>query len=500
MYTWLALGMPDRASWLILLGFLAAFTVLVWLSARLIRSQGGVRGACRRIVWEVRMTRRAFAEPFRVFSRHRRWARILSGYLADPAAPGRALAALDHADSTADNGCYALAVQLNPARDRVRVILAGRDPLAPAGPWERTAADPGEWTWSAQAASVEAPEGPERLLLALGVDRRLPGAVLVDWLRGPAALAVEGDPPAARGMVQALAAQIDQLPDGPPVLVARGVHPRHHGSELDALLDELESDRSAEAPVTPVVVCWSPTPEQSARLSELTAAGRLRALVGGRFPGACWTLHLEPGGRLLAPGLHLDLESAALPRAIARSIRRGRRRPPAGTVLPGPGAAVRDAVPAAGPRTDAAVPRARDVPDEGAARPHGALTEADFAADFAEPAPAPARPAAQPAPAPTPVPRPRVEPDFAEPAPAEPDERPGPARERPSPAADITEKPERTEKAQPAGTAEPAPAPAEVPEDDGDLAEPAPAAPPTRSVGGVSAASGTTDERTSSQP
>lgn len=41
MYTWLALGMPDRASWLILLGFLAALTLLAWLSARLIRSQDG---------------------------------------------------------------------------------------------------------------------------------------------------------------------------------------------------------------------------------------------------------------------------------------------------------------------------------------------------------------------------------------------------------------------------------------------------------------------------
>ncbi|MDW6064777.1 hypothetical protein SAZ11_51290 [Streptomyces sp. FXJ1.4098] len=202
------------------------------------------------------------------------------------------------------------------------------------------------------------------MLLAVGVDRRQPGAVLVDWMRGPAALAVEGDPHASRGVLHALAAQIDHLPDGPPVQVARGVHPRHAGPDLDTLLDAqpdpLSDGVCAESSLTPVVVCWSPTPEQAARISELCAAGRLRALVGGRVPGASWTFHAEPGGRLLAPGLHLDLESAALPRAIARTIRRDRRQPPAGTAVLRPGPAARATVPAdavPGPRTEAAPPQ-----------------------------------------------------------------------------------------------------------------------------------------------
>ncbi|KAK1177333.1 hypothetical protein B7755_003665 [Streptomyces sp. NBS 14/10] len=500
--------MPDRASWLILLGFLAALTLLVWLMARLIRSQGGLRPTCRRIVWEVRMTRRAFAEPFRVFSRHRRWARILSGYLADPAAPGTALAALDHADSTTDDGCYALAVQLSPARDQVRVVVAGRDPLPPAGPWQKATAEPGEWSWSAPAASVDPSDGPERMLLAVGVDRRQPGAVLVDWMRGPAALAVEGDPHASRGVLHALAAQIDHLPDGPPVQVARGVHPRHPGPDLDTLLDAQPDPLSgplpdgvcAEPSLTPVVVCWSPTPEQAARISELCAAGRLRALVGGRVPGASWTFHAEPGGRLLAPGLHLDLESAALPRAIARTIRRDRRQPPAGTAVLRPGPAARATVPAdavPGPRTEAAPPRdARADGQRDAVIPaQPAYTDpdftadyaADFDADFAEPAPAPAL-APEPAPAPAPAP-------ASESAPA------------PSPLFSVTpsgggaaeEKPGKAETAAPPEHAETDPASLEDSGDDGDLAEPAPAVPPSRS-GGISAASGTTNERTSSQP
>ncbi|WP_346178440.1 hypothetical protein [Streptomyces cuspidosporus] len=528
--------MPDRASWLILLGFLAVLTLVLWGTARLIRSQGGPRRACRRIVWEARMTRRAFAEPFRVLRRHRRWARILSGHLADPTASDRALAALDHADAVADDGCYALAVQLNPARDRVRVVLAGRDPGAPATPWQEATADPGEWTWSAPAASLDGPGGPDRLLLALGVDRRLPGVVLVDWSRGPAALAVEGDPHAARGVLQALAAQIDHLPDGPPVHVARGVHPRHHGPDLDTLLDTLgdgppPGDPDAGPTVTPVVVCWSPAPDQAARLSELCAAGRLRALVGGRLPGACWTLHVEPGGRLLAPGLQLDLESAALPRAIARTIRRTPRRPAAATGVPGPGSAA-PAAAEAGARAESPAGARTETRAE-------ARAEADVAGDFAEPEPqaAAARPVPVPVPAPATVPGPRAEPDlaepdftepdlaepdftepdlaephftepdlaephftepdlaepdFTEPDPAEPDGGPGPAPRSPAPAA---------EQATPARTAEPAepdPGRADGAGDD-DLAEPAPAAPPSRS-GGISAASGPTNERTSSQP
>lgn len=505
MYTWLALGMPDRASWLILLGFLAVLTLLLWGTARLIRSQGGPRRTCRRIVWEARMTRRAFAEPFRVLRRHRRWSRILSGHLADPTAPDRALAALDHADAVADDGCYALAVQLNPARDRVRVVLAGRDPGAPATPWQEATADPGEWTWSAPAASLDGPGGPDRLLLALGVDRRLPGVVLVDWSRGPAALAVEGDPHAARGVLQALAAQIDHLPDGPPVHVARGVHPRHHGPDLDTLLDTLVAgpppgEAVAGQAVTPVVVCWSPAPDQAARLSELCAAGRLRALVGGRLPGACWTLHVEPGGRLLAPGLHLDLESAALPRAIARTIRRTPRRPAAATGVPGPRSAASAATQAVPRAEPPAVPRAEPPAGARTEARTGARTDADVAGDFAEPQPEPRPAAARPVPVPGPRAQPDLtEPDFTEPDPAEPDltepdDGPGSAPRPPAPAA---------EQATPARTAEPDPSRADGSGDGGsgddDLAEPAPAAPPSRS-GGISAASGPTNERTSSQP
>lgn len=142
----LALGMPDRNSWLILIGFLVALVLILWLIGRAVRKQGGFRRACRRIAWEIRMTARAFTAPLRAYLRHRRCARTLAAYFADPAAYDTARAALDRADADTGDGCYAPAVQLAQTRDRVRVVIAGRDPAGAAGPvlpWTDAAGEPG---------------------------------------------------------------------------------------------------------------------------------------------------------------------------------------------------------------------------------------------------------------------------------------------------------------------------------------------------------------------
>ncbi|WP_196942810.1 hypothetical protein [Streptomyces sclerotialus] len=352
----LALGMPDRNSWFILIGFLVALVLLVWLLVRTVSRQGGFRRTCRRIAWEARMTARAFTAPLRAYLRHRRCARMLAGYFADPAAGDVVRAALDRADADAGEGCYVPAVQLSQAGDRVRVVVAGRDPAGSAGPvlpWTDAADEPGKWTWTAPADAVRTrPAGlgrAVRLPLVLGVDRKAPGVVLVDWLRGPAALAIEGDARVARGALQALAAQVDRMPDGPPVRIASGVHPRFPGRSLDDILAELATagpDIPAEA--VPVVVCWAPTPAQAARLAELCARGQARVLAGGRLPGACWVLHAEPDGRLLGPGPQVDVESSALGRAVARAVRRG---------FPAPHCVLPDAGTGRGAGTDAGTGR-----------------------------------------------------------------------------------------------------------------------------------------------
>ncbi|KAA6222476.1 hypothetical protein CP973_11455 [Streptomyces albofaciens JCM 4342] len=417
----LALGMPDRNSWLILIGFLVALVLILWLIGRAVRKQGGFRRACRRIAWEVRMTARAFTAPLRAYRRHRRCARTLAAYFADPAAYATSRAALDRADADAGDGCYAPAVQLAQTRDRVRVVVAGRDPAGAAGPalpWTDASGEPGEWTWSAPADAVRGPAGhgrAVRLPLVLGVDRRTPGVVLVDWLRGPAALGVEGDPQVSRSVLQALAAQVDRMPDGPPVLITAGVHPRFPGRPLDDVLAELAAGipgqrpeaqgpdaQDPDATAVPVVVCWAPAPEQAARLADLCARGRARALVGGRLPGACWVLHAEPDGRLLGPGPRVDVESPALGPAVARAVRR--RQPAPYCVLPGAGMAT-------GPGTDTGT---------GATGPVPAQADLRKPAPAPEPEPAPVR-QAQPAPdlrKPEPAPDstgPQSSPDFAGP-------------------------------------------------------------------------------------
>ncbi|MFH9422635.1 hypothetical protein [Streptomyces sp. NPDC017529] len=507
----LALGMPDRNSWLILAGFLAALVLLVWLLARTVRKLGGFRRTCRRIAWETRMTARAFTAPLRAYLRHRRCARILAAYFADPAAHDLLRTALDRADAAAGDGCHAPAAQLTQAGDRVRVVVAGRDPAGSAGPvlpWADAADEPGEWTWAAPAGAVRdrtGPGRPVRLPLVLGVDRKAPGVVVVDWLRGPAALAVEGDARVSRSVLQALAAQVDRMPDGPPVVVASGVHPRFPGRPLDDVLAELAAaGPEAAAEAVPVIVCWAPTPAQAARLAELCARGQARVLAGGRLPGACWVLHAETDGRLLGPGPQVDVESPALGRSVARAVRRGLPAPY--SVLPdaGTGTGTDDGpgVPA-GPVRETAPqkpefrkpepeprpapePEPAPVPDRGAPAPGPAAAvsrpeppavareagfDTGFDADFAEPEPGTPAPAAPAATASVPTPAQRTdapEHTFA-----------AHTGERPAQAEDGTGR--TAEAGSPAGAdfAEP------------DLAEPRPAAAP--GLAGVSAASNRSD-------
>ncbi|MBZ4017615.1 hypothetical protein [Streptomyces purpurogeneiscleroticus] len=473
----LALGMPDRNSWLILIGFLVALVLLIWLLVRTVSRQGGFRRTCRRIAWEARMTARAFTAPLRAYLRHRRCARMLAAYFADPAAGDVVRAALDRADADAGEGCYVPAVQLSRAGSHVRVVVAGRDPAGSAGPvlpWTDAADEPGKWTWTASADAVRTRAAglgrAVRLPLVLGVDRKVPGVVLVDWLRGPAALAIEGDARISRGVLQALAAQVDRMPDGPPVHVASGVHPRFPGRPLDDILAELlaepagrsagqEQASESEFPdaAVPVVVCWAPTPAQAARLAELSARGQARVLAGGRLPGACWVLHAEPDGRLLGPGPQVDVESSALGRGVARAVRRGFPAPHC--VLPDAGTGTGTG---AGTGTDAGagtsagkdagsdVPAAPELrkpelepepaPDrtepvreqavagrpEPVAPPTEAARKADSGADFDEPAPsAPASGAT--APEASAVPAPAQSPD-APGRPATPAPEPGTAR------------------------------------------------------------------------
>ncbi|BAU87817.1 hypothetical protein SLA_6951 [Streptomyces laurentii] len=391
-----ALPMPDRTSWFILVGLLVAVVALLWWCGRVVRRLGGPRRALRRARWEARMTGREVARPWRVRRRDRRRARTLAAFLAAPDARDTAVDALDRAERDAAGPCRAVAASLAPARDRVHVLLAGRDVPAPRAPWSATGAKE-PWTWAAPlgkdgsvADGLLEAEAGRRLPLVLGVDRHGTGGVVVaDWHAGPPVIAVEGDGPAARSVLQALTAQLGALPEGPPLLVAGGVHARFAGHPLPELLDGLEAaDGDAEPPV---LVCWAPDTAVAARLCALAERGAVRVLVGGTaLPGHTWALHAEADGRLLSPELGADVEAAGLSRAVARALRTTARdghrtpppRPPADRPAPARTAAVPDTDALPAPR-DGAAPVPSGTPDRDRTPP--------IPSELAEPAPASGR-------------------------------------------------------------------------------------------------------------
>ncbi|WP_331729096.1 hypothetical protein OG885_44720 (plasmid) [Streptomyces sp. NBC_00028] len=365
---------------------LAELLLLVWLLGRwLVRRQGGRRRAWRRLARQVRLTRQAFSEPVREFLRFRAAVRRLTRLLSSDGPVTVARHALDGVDAavrpTAPQA-FAFAVAVRPATRRsdgeVAVSVAGRGLPQPRDPWE---SDDDPLLWYASAVDAERlplpaaeesgetpdaeagdgpPSGTDRVLVPLGLSGD--GVVFLDLMRGPRILNAYGERRAIRAFVQAVAAYLD-LPGGPAdVIVARGVHPRFDGPDLDELLDSLVylmSDRTR--PV--VVVCAAPDDEQAARLAELAGAGPLCAVVVGPVSVHRWEIRVNSRGRTETPGLGIETDAAPLGPAVARAARRGgtRRartggpgggagRPPGGAV-PSASGAVRSR--SAGPRVPA---------------------------------------------------------------------------------------------------------------------------------------------------
>ncbi|MFF4836415.1 hypothetical protein [Streptomyces sp. NPDC001315] len=427
----IALSWNSGASALILA--LAELLLLVWLLLRwLVRRQGGRRRAWRRLTRQVRLTRQAFSAPVREFLRFRAAVRQLTRLLAAEHTAAVAHHALDGADSAvrpAAAQAFGFAVTVRPATRRdggeVAVRLAGRDVPAPGHPWE-TDDDPLVWYASAlDAEDLAAPDedgdGTPRVLVPLGLSDE--GVVFLDLLRGPRILSTYGERRATRAFVQAVAAYLD-LPGGAAqVLVARGVHPRFDGPDLDSLLDTLAAAASERSrPV--VVVCATPDDEQAARLAEMADAGLLCALVVGPMSVHRWEIRVNSRGRTETPGLGIETDAAPLGPAVARTVRKSRAprsqpkgrpvrptgpRPPAGPdprhLVPEPSAS------GPGPRPSPAPTPVAHQASKAGPPARGTVLAGPFAASAAR-STAPA--GASPAPAPEPL-APAVRDLFAEP-------------------------------------------------------------------------------------
>lgn len=297
-------------------------------TTRAVTRPGRFRRTWRGAKRQVRLTGRSFVEPFRAGRHHRRLLRLLTDRIADPRTTALAERALGAADAILADapGSYAHSAAIGGTA--VTVQVAGRGLPQPPLPWRTGSAT----SWQAPLDACAEADG-DRVRLPVVVSAYEDGAMVLDLLRGPGLVTVEGEATPARALLQALAAQLELRPERTELVVARGVHPRYEGPDLSLVLDALErstDDRGAPGHTT--VVCVDPDEHQAPRIQRLAAAGRITFLVRGRVGGHRWTLRLDGEGRVTAPELGLHEECGPLPQAVARTVRRsamttGTRRP-----------------------------------------------------------------------------------------------------------------------------------------------------------------------------
>lgn len=340
----LALGKPDESLLTVLIVAAVVLLLLVLLLRHLVRKRGGWRRFRRRVGRELTLTRRAFGEPLRGYRRHRRGVRALARHLSDPRGGLLVRRLLDAAATALAEapGAVPHAVRTEPGL--VAVQIAARPLPEPPAPWEWSD-EPGPQRWELPLAEADGlPQGRPRtgarirpLPVALGMADD--ACVHLDLTAGPRLITVEGDTAARGRLLQALAAQLDRPGSGASVTVTDGVHPQYRGQRLDAVLRDLEEaaeepgdlegagefDESGRAATT-VVVCAAPGPEQARRLGALAASGAVVCLIDGRVAGHSWALRVDGRGRVVAPELGLDADSAPLGGAVAAAVRADRRR------------------------------------------------------------------------------------------------------------------------------------------------------------------------------
>ncbi|MGC4936466.1 hypothetical protein [Kribbella sp. DT2] len=289
------------------IGLALLFLVLLNL---LVRKLGGWRRLGRGIKRETSRTVHAFTDPIRDRVRYRRRLRLLAGVLRNHAAWAQAEQAMSYA-AAIDPGSapYALAL----TKRRIGVLVAGPAAERPLPePWARDSDDPRLWWIQRGELSDYTPPSGHRppqapLLVCLGTGADGGSVIMIDLLAGPSSLSVYGVPRLAKGIVQALAAQLDvRLPAG-AVEVAEGIHDQHDGMRLEEAVRRIGAwfvigagplDRPVPSGVRLVSLGVA---RGSSRLIEATEEQTLR-LHGG----ATW----------------LQVDPLPLAKAVARSVRR----------------------------------------------------------------------------------------------------------------------------------------------------------------------------------
>ncbi|MFJ9341922.1 hypothetical protein ACIRP0_21860 [Streptomyces sp. NPDC101733] len=305
--------------WSIMLG--AAFLVFLLIRYFAMRL-GGWRAAWRRLMRELALTGAAFASPVRAWLRYRRVLRMLVRRMGDPESwrdAERALAAARLAAAPAL--AYAALVD----DSHVSVLLAGQRLPAPPAPWEADEDVPGQWSVPrAELPAVVPGAGLNRpVIVAIGGEDGPYGrCAFLDTASGPPAVALDGDRRAGTALLPAIAVQLGvRLPAG-QVIVAKGVHRGFQGEPVREAY-RAAKDTPARLGIAPVLV----TPELPDPLPPELAGRpqdvpRLRVLVLGPGRGYVRRLYADRHGQLVVPGTPLLLMAHALPKAVARTLKR----------------------------------------------------------------------------------------------------------------------------------------------------------------------------------
>ncbi|RKR86626.1 hypothetical protein BDK92_0869 [Micromonospora pisi] len=347
----------------------------------------GLRGTGRRIRRAIVGAARDLVTPVVGLLRLRQGVRVVGRHFAGSGPVPAARAGIVSAQSALAerDDFWPYLVLLGPGQISVRLAGPGADVPPPAAdsPWQATT--PRSWQATRPLPPPHEPVTGGPLPLAVGV--RAGALVLLDLARCPGIVSVHGAPTPAERLVSALVVQLAALLDGHGV--QRLIVATEPGNGLGAtdadrmpLSEALTTlARRPEEPVgRTVLVCRRPDPQTAAQLATLVADDPgLLVLVDGYLPGSRWRLRVNLAGRVIAPELQLDADSAPL----ARRLRPARRSAPA--VAPAPAWA--EEVPLRPTALGAVSSVPAEPAEPGRARPAGVASPATLPA--AQPRPVP---------------------------------------------------------------------------------------------------------------
>ncbi|MEO3746474.1 hypothetical protein [Plantactinospora sp. B5E13] len=286
----------------------------------------GLWGTGRRVRRAIVGAARDLVAPVVGFLRRRRGMRVVGRHLAGSGPVPAARAGIVSARSALAerDDFWPYLVLLGPGEISVRLAGPGAEadvpPPAAESPWQATT--PRSWRAHVPLPPAHGPVTGDLLPLAVGV--RASTLVLLDFARCPGIVSVHGAPTPAERLVSALVVQLAALLDGHGV--QRLIVATEPGDGLEAtdadrmpLAEALTTlARRAEEPAgRTVLVCRRPDPQTAAQLATLVADDPgLLVLVDGYLPGSRWRLRVDLAGRVIAPELRLDADSAPLTRRL----------------------------------------------------------------------------------------------------------------------------------------------------------------------------------------